>query len=395
MLTTELQDTMLGEMQRYVNLGPVAPDWDDLVGDANRWSMDYTTQISRGIADNSQRIVGDIVRDARESGQSQAELAKRLTWRFGRAHAEMVAITETTRADAEAATALQNRLGEMDVRTQRRWLTGEDAKVCPLCVPFDHATADIGQPFTATNGQQAMNPPLHPRCRCQVVVEEMPAEEVPTGVPPETVAPKGPGPEQKFRTVDDPAAFNDKHYRDWVGTLSDQERASFRKYSGAHYSSINRQLRTGEIGRNAEIYTREIGHLTKAIDRGNIPEDIIVFRGRNAPRLADGTRMQPYQVNSLVGQVEEDAGFLSTSLDRNVVMDDFAKSGPEFQSLLYEVRVPKGTKAANMWDVSMSSMQSEAEILLQRGTKMKWLEVSEFVDRRGNKVTKVIAEVVQ
>lgn len=180
-LTTELQDTMLGEMQRYVNLGPVAPDWDDLVGDANRWSMDYTTQISRGIADNSQRIVGDIVRDARESGQSQAELAKRLTWRFGRAHAEMVAITETTRADAEAATALQNRLGEMDVRTQRRWLTGEDAKVCPLCVPFDHATADIGQPFTATNGQQAMNPPLHPRCRCQVVIEEIPPEEVPTG----------------------------------------------------------------------------------------------------------------------------------------------------------------------------------------------------------------------
>ena len=192
MLTTELQDTMLGEMQRYVNLGPVAPDWDDLVGDANRWSMDYTTQISQGIADNSNRIVSDIVRDARESGQSQAELARRLTWRFGRAHAEMVAITETTRADAEAATVLQNRLGEMGVRTQRRWLTGEDEKVCAICAPFDHATAEIGQPFTATNGRQAMNPPLHPRCRCQVVVEEVPTEEVPTGAPPEAVAPKGP-----------------------------------------------------------------------------------------------------------------------------------------------------------------------------------------------------------
>ena len=187
MLTTELQDTMLGEMERYVDLSPVAPDWDDLVGDANRWSMDHTTRISQGIADNSQRIVGDIVRDARESGQSQAELAKRLSWRFGRAHAEMVAITETTRADAEAATALQNRLGEMGVRTRRRWLTGEDERVCPICRPFDHATAEMGQPFTATNGQQAMNPPLHPRGRCQVVIEEIPPEEVPTGAPPEAL----------------------------------------------------------------------------------------------------------------------------------------------------------------------------------------------------------------
>jgi hypothetical protein len=171
-LTMSLQGTLLGELQRYVDLHQPAPAWDLLVHDGNQWSMETITRISKEISDNSRGIVDETVRDAVESGLSTDELMERLAWRFGPVHAEMVAITELTRANAQAAIILKERLVEMGVGAIRRWLTEEDEKVCEICGPLDHATDEEDGSFHG-GGITMDTAPAHPKCRCDVAVEKI------------------------------------------------------------------------------------------------------------------------------------------------------------------------------------------------------------------------------
>lgn len=76
--------------------------------------------------------------------------------------AELVAMTEVTRAMQAAAVAHYHRTGIHEVR----WRTAEDAKVCPACRANEEAGPHpLGTPFPSG----ALAPPEHPRCRCALV----------------------------------------------------------------------------------------------------------------------------------------------------------------------------------------------------------------------------------
>lgn len=89
---------------------------------------------------------------------------------FSRSRAEMIAVTETTRAYAEGEmlTAREmERAGYFEY--EKQWQTAMDNKVCPICAPLQ---------YDGTNGVQGVDgvfhtdvgdllgPPAHPRCRC-------------------------------------------------------------------------------------------------------------------------------------------------------------------------------------------------------------------------------------
>lgn len=75
-------------------------------------------------------------------------------------HVTNVTTTEATRAMTAAAYHVYSEFGTQQVR----FITAEDAKVCPLC---DANEAQGAIPLTANfiNGA----PPVHPRCRCAVI----------------------------------------------------------------------------------------------------------------------------------------------------------------------------------------------------------------------------------
>lgn len=128
---------------------------------------------AQGIANNAQASYDALV----AQGISEDEIIQRMAMRLSAGHAEQIAITEMTRAEAYFSDALAARLQEQGLNTQIRWLTGEDEKVCPICSPADGKLKD--EPITSVaggwNGQTWGNrfgrPPAHPRCRCQTVVE--------------------------------------------------------------------------------------------------------------------------------------------------------------------------------------------------------------------------------
>lgn len=50
----------------------------------------------------------------------------------------------------------------------KEWITADP---CPICQDLEGTTAKIGKPFTSANGQQYLRPPVHPNCRCDIVLK--------------------------------------------------------------------------------------------------------------------------------------------------------------------------------------------------------------------------------
>jgi len=184
---------------RLANSG-VAVDWTLANAEAVAWAQAYTFDLVKGIDATTARLLQREIAAWVQAGTSLGELQAMLTPIFGPVRAEMIAITETTRAYAEAAErsweAVNRQYGEPIVRG-KRWLTNNDERVCPICSALGGltwsedgsvpATRDeqrenalvvaLGQPFThpGGNGAQARfagrtypRPPAHVRCRCRI-----------------------------------------------------------------------------------------------------------------------------------------------------------------------------------------------------------------------------------
>jgi len=134
---------------------------------------DIDTLMTRAINDSARGITNTTRTQLQAmigQGIDAETIIERIALRFGAGHAQQIAITETTRAEAYFSEALQSRLSEQGVTTVIRWLTAEDEKVCPICAPLDHKKKQDGGWQTAKYGL-IPGPPAHPNCRCQTVVE--------------------------------------------------------------------------------------------------------------------------------------------------------------------------------------------------------------------------------
>lgn len=115
-----------------------------------------------------------------QEGITGAELVDRIGLRFSSGHAEAIAITELTRAEAEFSEVLSEMLGDIGLNSQIRLNTSEDEKVCPICGPADGKLKDQAI-FTSRGGwngqswgQRFGKPPFHVNCRCKTNVELKP-----------------------------------------------------------------------------------------------------------------------------------------------------------------------------------------------------------------------------
>jgi SPP1 gp7 family putative phage head morphogenesis protein len=124
------------------------------------------TNSAHGIAETTRAQLQAMINE----GIAQDEIIERIALRFGSGHAEQVAVTEITRAEGYFSEALSQRLEEQGVSTTIRWITQVDEKVCPICGPLHNKI----KPEGGWNGGKfgtIQNPPAHPNCRCQTVVE--------------------------------------------------------------------------------------------------------------------------------------------------------------------------------------------------------------------------------
>ncbi len=157
------------------DIGRVKIDWALVNENAAAWAKDYTFDLVKGVVDTMTGSVNDnlqaLLRDAISGGfvdsLTNAQIAERLSPAFGVARAEMIAVTETTRAAAAGETALVEQLAESGIRMVATWNTSEDELVCATCEPLDGvAESSKGGWKSPTTGETIDMPPAHPYCRC-------------------------------------------------------------------------------------------------------------------------------------------------------------------------------------------------------------------------------------
>ena len=136
-------------------------DWTLVNQAAADWARQYTFELVKGITKTSRKALQTQLANWIESGEALPDLARRLETIYGPVRAEMIAVTEATRAYAEGNTKTW---GISDVVEARRWNTANDDDVCRICAPLNGEVRKLGEAFTGG----IENPPAHPRCRCWV-----------------------------------------------------------------------------------------------------------------------------------------------------------------------------------------------------------------------------------
>lgn len=114
------------------------------------------------IDEGTREMLRSAVTEALEAGWSNDKLADALadSHAFSEQRAEMIARTETARADVEGNLAGYRALGVQ----RKQWLASEDA--CEDCEALDGQAVGIDDSFGEHGG---FGPPAHPLCRCDLL----------------------------------------------------------------------------------------------------------------------------------------------------------------------------------------------------------------------------------
>lgn len=141
---------------------PLNIDWQLANNAAAEWARKYGYDLVNGITETTRRRLQQEIAQFVQNKESLPELIGRLEDVFGPVRAEIIGVTETTRAYAEG-----NRRAwkESGVIQKREWQTANDELVCPICGPLSGKVVGLDEPFPGGID----GPPAHPRCRCWVL----------------------------------------------------------------------------------------------------------------------------------------------------------------------------------------------------------------------------------
>ncbi len=135
----------------------LAIGWDIINERAAQWARQYSGVLCKNITDNTRTAIRQQVegfyRDARTMGDLEASLGRL----FGPVRAEMIAVTEVTRAAAQGELGFAEELRRLGLKTVHIWITSNDDIVCAICGPLHEK--EQGDGWTDP-------PPAHVRCRC-------------------------------------------------------------------------------------------------------------------------------------------------------------------------------------------------------------------------------------
>lgn len=137
------------------------------------WARAYTYDLIKGIGETTRPIVqGAIEAYISTPGMTKGELKERLNAAFGAHRAELIAVTEVTRAYSQAQSIYQAMLErEAGIKMARVWgytWSGIDTSgECPICLPLNGVIEDDRGLFVhPETGQQYDGPPAHVKCNC-------------------------------------------------------------------------------------------------------------------------------------------------------------------------------------------------------------------------------------
>lgn len=198
-----------GEVTANVERAALRVDWTTVHSAATDWLFGggsaqfgdgYASELTRDMLASSERQIAREIAAWTVAGEPLPALTTRLeSTVLSRTRAEMIAVTEVTRAYAQGSRLAWEQGG---IIKRMRWQTANDELVCPICQPLNQAIAPVdgSGTFEARDGngmvtQSARMPPAHPRCRCWL----SPVADDPIPAPKPVEAPPAPTPKKPRR----------------------------------------------------------------------------------------------------------------------------------------------------------------------------------------------------
>lgn len=156
-----LLDVYLTQAESLMGAVGIGIEWDLINRTASDWARSHTESLLKELFNRRYEHLNTTIPRFYEEGWNLGELRKELEHWYSPQRAEMIAITETTRAAVEGERAMVDELTkETGVAMIPIWQTANDERVCPICGPKH------GKPIT-----DGKFPPAHPNCRCWVTYE--------------------------------------------------------------------------------------------------------------------------------------------------------------------------------------------------------------------------------
>ena len=112
----------------------------------------------------------------KEAGATKAVIDRTMAARADRMldeRAFAIARNESFTAVAEGREMYWEQLvanGELNPATLRKWITAEDERVCPICLPMHNQIRALDEPFAKGTGGTTQTTPAHVTCRCSVIL---------------------------------------------------------------------------------------------------------------------------------------------------------------------------------------------------------------------------------
>ena len=156
-----LMDLFVSQAESMLESIAVGIEWDMVNTAATSWASQHLENMLSDLFGKRYDHLNEVIPRFYEEGWNLDQLTEELERWYDPIRAEMIAITETTRAAVEgerwAVRLLEERWGILMIPS---WQTANDEFVCPICGPKHDKPIRDGE-----------YPPAHPRCRCWVTYE--------------------------------------------------------------------------------------------------------------------------------------------------------------------------------------------------------------------------------
>jgi len=153
--------------------------------------------------------------------------------------------------------------------------------------------------------------------------------------------------------------------KDQAHVWTQEEKDALTYYTSHEYSKINDYLRGKETAGPGIV--KKINQITDAIEKADIKENIVVWRGTHLSNFTQAEQYKLLPVEQWADRPLRDLAFSSTSMLKDSAFTD----KPVFMQIL----VPKGSRGAYI--SSLSEFETEYEMLFQKGAGFKILEAQE------------------
>lgn len=135
------------------------------------WATTYSSQLAQQLVQTTNKAVEKAVEQFRLNPTlTEEQIASLLEFTFSEVRADLISITELTRALAIGVWLAQQLLEQLGLKLTRVWETAKDELVCAeICAPLDE------QPEEVWKAEFPEGPPAHGNCRCGLRLERVEA----------------------------------------------------------------------------------------------------------------------------------------------------------------------------------------------------------------------------